>query len=136
VAKKVGAKYDNMSPMYNELQAKTNLQGLVYNILRLYNFDGDILDLACGSGLFGRLLRVHEKKRTIHLHSPTQKPTHVLVGVDLSPLMAGQMRKRTELRQSHHRSDATHNPIHAAHRPHRLNFLSPLPISAGPQSCP
>jgi hypothetical protein len=76
VAKKVGAKYDNMSPMYNELQAKTNLQGLVYNILRLYNFDGDILDLACGSGLFGRLLRVHEKRgQFISTVQPKSPPT-------------------------------------------------------------
>ncbi|KAH7929947.1 glutathione synthetase ATP-binding domain-like protein [Leucogyrophana mollusca] len=68
--------YEEMAPKYDAISASTNM-GLIFNtVASECNMSGSVLDLGCGTGIFGRVL--HEVK-------PEQ--VSVLTGVDISPAM-------------------------------------------------
>ncbi|KAF7159641.1 hypothetical protein CNMCM5623_005021 [Aspergillus felis] len=57
VSAKIAASYDGFASKYDtSLDHDTTIAAAIRNLTELYNFDGTVFDLACGTGVFGRVL--------------------------------------------------------------------------------
>ncbi|CAG8168724.1 unnamed protein product [Penicillium nalgiovense] len=83
---KVATAYDEVAPEYDD-QGQTNSQDKhnFRHLLENYDFQGTVLDLACGTGFFGRLLTENGFRNAERAGS--------LIGFDLSPGMVNLCRK-------------------------------------------
>ncbi|KAJ5217942.1 uncharacterized protein N7498_000041 [Penicillium cinerascens] len=78
---KVAGIYDKMAPDYDEIvRTRSQIDDIMRKVTREFDFEGTVVDLACGTGGFGRLLA--ECQPGGHRHREGQ-----LVGFDLSPGM-------------------------------------------------
>jgi SAM-dependent methyltransferase len=78
---KVAACYDAVAPVYDEQgQSNSHDDDNFKHIVQKYEFDGHVVDVACGTGFFGRVLKTHSTRASFNTTS--------LVGFDLSPGMA------------------------------------------------
>ena len=73
----IAHKYDVMSAKYNELTKDINLYQILTKLLGKYEYNGDVLDLGCGTGRVGEIIT-------------SCKQNAKLIGVDVSPKMAKQ----------------------------------------------
>lgn len=81
VASKVSLAYDEMAPSYNKLaEEQTNTVKGMKSIADAFDFNGNVLDLACGTGNFGRVLSAAKSWAD-------SRKTNQLVGFDISPGM-------------------------------------------------
>ncbi|KAL4985302.1 hypothetical protein BDW68DRAFT_165384, partial [Aspergillus falconensis] len=78
---KVAGAYDNFARGYETAVAKSAIPECIRGIVEKHNFSGTVFDLACGTGIFGRLLA--ETK-----HTKTR-----LLGFDIAPQMLEICRK-------------------------------------------
>jgi SAM-dependent methyltransferase len=76
--------YDKFSNEYEEGYFKTNMPKILENISKIYNFNGSVLDLGCGTGVFGRFLIKNNDDIKI-------------TGIDISPKMAEKAYEYNEL---------------------------------------
>ncbi|QMW39184.1 hypothetical protein G4B11_002464 [Aspergillus flavus] len=81
ISSKVAATYDGLASDYDNLQSGTRMPQIVRGIVEKFDFQGNIFDLACGTGIFGRLLS--ECKPGSHRRAHTGS----LVGFDISSMM-------------------------------------------------
>jgi D-alanine-D-alanine ligase-like ATP-grasp enzyme len=72
--------YDNLSEKYNEFFNKSNFPFLLENISKIYDFNGNVLDLGCGTGMFGDIILKHNNNIN-------------LTGIDASPKMSEKAKK-------------------------------------------
>jgi SAM-dependent methyltransferase len=78
---KVAGIYDKMAVDYDEMvQNLSQIDDIMRKVTRVFDFEGTVVDLACGTGGFGRLLAECQPGR--HHHREGQ-----LIGFDLSPGM-------------------------------------------------
>ncbi|KAK2766684.1 hypothetical protein FQN54_005997 [Arachnomyces sp. PD_36] len=96
----VSGTYDSVSSLYDEAVVKNSgLEELINKVISKYNFDGSILDIGCGTGLFGRCLSSTDARPTpppeeakSHTSSTpdtstSQPKNFALTGVEISPGM-------------------------------------------------
>ncbi|KAI7861213.1 S-adenosyl-L-methionine-dependent methyltransferase, partial [Lichtheimia hyalospora FSU 10163] len=76
--------YDKFSNEYEEGYFKTNMPKILENISKTYDFNGSVLDLGCGTGVFGRFLIKNNDNIKI-------------TGIDISPKMAEKAYEYNEL---------------------------------------
>jgi trans-aconitate methyltransferase len=77
----VAATYDGLASKYDDLQLGTRMTQIVRGIVEKFGFQGTIFDLACGTGVFGRLLSECKPGRHRRTH------TGSILGFDISPMM-------------------------------------------------
>ncbi|GAB0138372.1 hypothetical protein EsDP_00006607 [Epichloe bromicola] len=58
------AVYDSWSDTYDEFWESTNVSKIQQFTVANFDFTGSVLDLACGTGVFGRILHAHGAKTT------------------------------------------------------------------------
>lgn len=57
VSEKIAAEYDNLAPKYDTILDKsTTIAAGIKTLTESYDYDGTVFDLACGTGVFGRVL--------------------------------------------------------------------------------
>ncbi|CAI6080477.1 unnamed protein product [Clonostachys chloroleuca] len=82
---KISEAWDMIAPGYeNHKLTHSPAEGEIANLLSKDNFNGSMLDLGCGSGIFGRMIR--EKHASESQGSEAKNARHV--GIDISPEMA------------------------------------------------
>ncbi|BCS29698.1 uncharacterized protein APUU_80001A [Aspergillus puulaauensis] len=75
---KVAGIYDNFAPSYDEtLQSASQIESIIRGVTRDFDYEGTVVDLACGTGVFGRLLA--ECRPGLHHHRRGK-----LLGFDIS----------------------------------------------------
>lgn len=79
---KVASTYDDFAPKYDTL-ANGSMAASVKRVADRFDFSGTVLDLGCGTGLFGRGLAESKKSSSL----TASKPESRLVGCDISPGM-------------------------------------------------
>ncbi|KAL5362438.1 hypothetical protein BJX96DRAFT_177151 [Aspergillus floccosus] len=78
---KVAGKYDSLASSYDEsMLGKSELECIIRGFMTEFDYQGTLVDLACGTGIFGRLLAEHEPGH--HLQRDGR-----VIGFDLSPKM-------------------------------------------------
>ncbi|KAG8425614.1 hypothetical protein J3458_002297 [Metarhizium acridum] len=81
---KIASGYDGLAPKYDTILSQmTSLPASFKRLADRFEFSGTVLDLACGTGLFGRVLA--ESKEPCSLAA--FKKNHRLLGCDISPGM-------------------------------------------------
>ncbi|KAH7907219.1 hypothetical protein BJ138DRAFT_524951 [Hygrophoropsis aurantiaca] len=68
--------YEEMAPKYDAASAASNMGSIFTSIASECDLSGSVLDLGCGTGIFGRIL-----------HEVQPEKTSLLTGVDISPAM-------------------------------------------------
>ncbi|VUC20436.1 unnamed protein product [Clonostachys rosea] len=83
--RKIGEAYDGIAPRYDDdYLPQSTAEGVLAGLLSKEKFDGSMLDLACGTGVFGRMIR--KKHAAESQGAEAKKARHV--GIDISPEMA------------------------------------------------
>ncbi|EEU41558.1 uncharacterized protein NECHADRAFT_97815 [Fusarium vanettenii 77-13-4] len=83
----IGKVYDRVAPQYDtQYTPHGTVQEVLGRLFSKFNFDGSLLDIACGTGLFGRLIRAQQQTHSNGTSSTCQKSRHV--GLDISSEMA------------------------------------------------
>lgn len=83
---KVAKVYDEMATDYDEtVRTVSQIDDIMRRVTRNFDFEGTVIDLACGTGGFGRLLAECQPGRHRHREGP-------VVGFDLSPGMVDSCR--------------------------------------------
>lgn len=77
---RVGESYTEISSDYEMHVEATDLPKIVAEVVDRYDFSGSVLDLACGTGLFGRTLHPSQQSR--------HQSLSVIDGIEISPGMA------------------------------------------------
>ncbi|OGM49537.1 hypothetical protein ABOM_001684 [Aspergillus bombycis] len=79
---KVAATYDGLASKYDTLQESgTRMAEIIRGIVAKFDFQGTVFDLACGTGIFGRLLSECKPGSHRRVHAGS------VLGCDLSPKM-------------------------------------------------
>lgn len=89
--KVIVATFDGAAERYDaEYLPRCTIRRIIGDLLADFDFGGSVLDLACGTGVFGRMLLDHRASND----APTSGKTRRLVGMDLSPQMARLCREK------------------------------------------
>ncbi|GIK04311.1 hypothetical protein Aspvir_008390 [Aspergillus viridinutans] len=79
VSEKIAATYNGLAWKYDTIEANSStIAAGIKNLTEAYDFDGTVFDLACGTGVFGRMLTESNAARGRHL-----------LGFDISSKMGG-----------------------------------------------
>ncbi|KAM5349473.1 hypothetical protein ACJ41O_005978 [Fusarium nematophilum] len=79
----IGKIYDTVAPKYDaEYSPQSSVDQVLGRLLSKFDFGGTLLDIACGTGLFGRLIRASQQAM------PSESLPARHVGLDISPEMA------------------------------------------------
>ncbi|KAH7253033.1 hypothetical protein B0J15DRAFT_549771 [Fusarium solani] len=83
----IGKVYNRVAPQYDaQYNPQSSAEEVLGRLLSKFNFDGSLLDIACGTGLFGRLIRAKQMSHPNRASSATQNSRHI--GLDISSEMA------------------------------------------------
>ncbi|RSL41926.1 hypothetical protein CEP54_015661 [Fusarium duplospermum] len=89
----IGKVYNQFAPEYDTSYISHGTAEESWDrLLSKFNFDGSLLDIACGTGLFGRLIRTKQQTRYNGSSPSSQKSRHV--GIDISSEM-GRLAKES-----------------------------------------
>lgn len=80
----IGNTYNDFSEKYDESFNESNYPYLLENISKKYKFEGDILDLGCGTGMFGRNILKYNQNIN-------------LIGIDISSEMIKKAKEYNKL---------------------------------------
>ncbi|RVD83496.1 uncharacterized protein DFL_007883 [Arthrobotrys flagrans] len=93
VFRKIGEEYDEVAPIYDDVTKGVYYDG-VNTILKKYNFDGIVLDVACGTGLVARLHgNPHNLSRFIGMELSSQMRTECVRHGLYSTVLVGPMQR-------------------------------------------
>ncbi|KAK2606443.1 hypothetical protein QQS21_003136 [Conoideocrella luteorostrata] len=80
VSLKVAAEYDNMAPKYDKgIETLSTIATGIRKLVDDFDFSGTVIDLACGTGIFGRVLRESKGASQTPLRGSSR-----LLGCDIS----------------------------------------------------
>lgn len=86
-ARGIAAEYDQIAPKYDSAYLpKSTAEKVLSSLVSRLDFSGSLLDLACGTGIIGRLIREHHEHSAVDGTRNGTRSRHV--GVDISPEMA------------------------------------------------
>ncbi|RSM07431.1 hypothetical protein CEP52_005215 [Fusarium oligoseptatum] len=89
----IGKVYNRFAPEYDTSYASNGTAEESWDrLLSKFNFDGSLLDIACGTGLFGRLIRTKQQTRCNGSSPASQRSRHM--GLDISSEM-GRLAKES-----------------------------------------
>lgn len=90
--KLISSEYDNMAPKYDlAFPPESSVHQVLPPILSKFDLSGSLLDLGCGTGIFGRLIRAKYNNLLKSDSASNGAARHV--GIDLSPEMARASKK-------------------------------------------
>ncbi|KAJ4324539.1 hypothetical protein N0V84_003818 [Fusarium piperis] len=83
----IGKVYNRVAPQYDaQYSPQSTAEEVLGRLLSKFKFDGSLLDIACGTGLFGRLVRARQQALSDASSPARQKSRYV--GLDISSEMA------------------------------------------------
>ncbi|RSL38726.1 hypothetical protein CEP53_014628 [Fusarium sp. AF-6] len=83
----IGKVYNGVAPQYDaQYTPQSTAEEVLARLLSKFNFDGSLLDIACGTGLIGRLIRAKQQTQSNESSLTPQRSRHV--GLDISSEMA------------------------------------------------
>lgn len=89
-ARAIASRYDEIAPKYDsEYLSHSTAETVLASFIPRFDFSGSLLDIACGTGIVGRLIREHSPKHTgVRIVSDVSAGTPARHdGVDISPEM-------------------------------------------------